>query len=296
MRVHRRAPDEQPTAPRRRAPARRAPATLPQPQDGASTIASETSPTPTASSTMPSASGTAPRSGSRVSRSSRRAGTHATAPRPRLTKNTTRQSAHEISSPPSDGPVAAATPPIAPHSAVAVARRCDRELRQQQPERRRHQQRRARRLQHPRRHQDRDRPRQPAQTRRDHEQRQPDEEQPPPPEQIREPPRRHQQRGEDDVVGVQHPRQPGDRHAQGTPAWIDGNATLTIVTSRKAMKTATPVTSRTFQRRSSFFTQRTLHEPRCMTLRSKACSVAPTKARTARSPRRSNSSASAGRC
>src|SRR5215204_4736575 len=39
-----------------------------------------------------------------------------------------------------------------------------------------------------------------------------------------------------------------------------GNATLTIVTSRKAMNTATEVTSRTFQRRSSCFMQRTLHD------------------------------------
>src|SRR6476469_8164713 len=53
-----------------------------------------------------------------------------------------------------------------------------------------------------------------------------------------------------------------------------GKATLTIVTSRKAMNTAAPVTSRTFQRRwahhraegfpdgtrSSFVMQRTLHE------------------------------------
>src|SRR3954449_11936181 len=35
---------------------------------------------------------------------------------------------------------------------------------------------------------------------------------------------------------------------------------LTIVTSRNAMKTATAVTSKTFQRRSSCFMQRTLHE------------------------------------
>ena len=34
------------------------------------------------------------------------------------------------------------------------------------------------------------------------------------------------------------------------------------------MNTATAVTSRTFQRRSSCFTQRTLHDQRCMTLRS----------------------------
>ncbi len=72
---------------------------------------------------MPSASGTAPRSGSRVSRNSRRAGTSTAAPSTRLTKNTSRQSAHSISTPPSDGPVAAATPPIAPHKAVAEARR-----------------------------------------------------------------------------------------------------------------------------------------------------------------------------
>ena len=96
---------------------------LPQPHSGASTIASASVPTPPASSAIPSASGTAPRSGSRVSRSSRRAGTHAARPSTRFTKNTSRQSAHSISSPPSDGPVAAATPPTAPHSAVADARR-----------------------------------------------------------------------------------------------------------------------------------------------------------------------------
>src|SRR5689334_14946729 len=39
-----------------------------------------------------------------------------------------------------------------------------------------------------------------------------------------------------------------------------GKATLTIVTSRKAMNTPAAVTSRTFQRRSSFVMQRTLHE------------------------------------
>src|SRR5262245_44830526 len=39
-----------------------------------------------------------------------------------------------------------------------------------------------------------------------------------------------------------------------------GKATLTIVTSRKAMNTAAAVTSRTFQRRSSFVMKRTLHE------------------------------------
>src|SRR3954468_21749222 len=48
--------------------------------------------------------------------------------------------------------------------------------------------------------------------------------------------------------------------AEGNSSRIDGNAMLTIVTSRKAMKTATAVTSRTFQRRSSCFMQRTLHD------------------------------------
>src|SRR3954447_2616157 len=48
--------------------------------------------------------------------------------------------------------------------------------------------------------------------------------------------------------------------AEGNASRIDGNATLTMVTSRKAMKTATAVTSRTFQRRSSCFMQLTLHD------------------------------------
>jgi len=39
-----------------------------------------------------------------------------------LTKNTSRQSAHATSAPPSAGPVAAATAPVAPQIEVAVAR------------------------------------------------------------------------------------------------------------------------------------------------------------------------------
>ena len=39
-----------------------------------------------------------------------------------FTKNTSRQSVACTSTPPSEGPVAAATAPVAPHSAVAVAR------------------------------------------------------------------------------------------------------------------------------------------------------------------------------
>ena len=40
----------------------------------------------------------------------------------RLTKKTQRQLVASTSTPPSAGPVAAATAPVAPHSAVAVAR------------------------------------------------------------------------------------------------------------------------------------------------------------------------------
>jgi hypothetical protein len=47
----------------------------------------------------------------------------------------------------------------------------------------------------------------------------------------------------------------------GNEASMSGKAMFTIVTSRNPMKTATDVTSRTFQR---FFTERTLSGVRCV--------------------------------
>src|SRR5262245_25704271 len=91
-------------------------------QSGPLTIARESAPTATASARAPSRSGKAA-AGSRASRRRRRAGTSAGRPTKRLTKNTERQPCQSTSSPPSDGPAAAATAPVAPQSAVAVARR-----------------------------------------------------------------------------------------------------------------------------------------------------------------------------
>ena len=259
----------------------------PQPHDGRLDDRPATpAPRPRPAARCPARPGTAPRSGSRVSRSSRRAGTSAAAPSDEVDEE------HQPPARPLDQQAAerrAGRRGDAADRAPQRRRRgppLERELRQQQPQRRRHEQRRARRLQHARADQHPDRRREPAQRRGHHEQRQPREEQPPPPQQVRQPSRRHQQRGEDDVVRVQHPRQPGQRTRPETRARIDGNATLTIVTSRKAMNTATAVTSRTFQRRSSCFMQRTLHRrvasrysPREMlgrTYEGQNCSVAKT--------------------
>jgi hypothetical protein len=73
------------------------------------------------SSRAPTASGKADRE-SRLSSKIRFAGTRAGIPIRRLTKKTHRQLCQSTSRPPSDGPAAAATAPVAPQSAVAVAR------------------------------------------------------------------------------------------------------------------------------------------------------------------------------
>ncbi len=82
---------------------------------------SASAPTPATISALPSASGTTA-SGSRVSRSTRRAGMSASRPIGTFMKNTQRQPTASTSRPPSDGPRAAATAPVALQIATAVAR------------------------------------------------------------------------------------------------------------------------------------------------------------------------------
>src|SRR4051794_30525702 len=96
----------------------------PHPHSWPFTIPSDTSATPATSSPTPTASGIWPGFGSRDSRSRRRAGTSAGRPIARLTKKTQRQPAASTSTPPRDGPTAAAMAPIAPQMPVAVARCC----------------------------------------------------------------------------------------------------------------------------------------------------------------------------
>jgi hypothetical protein len=93
----------------------------PQPQSGALTMPSASSPTDAASIAEPSTSGAPAVSGSRRSTSSRRPGSTPSA-MTRFTKNAQRQPPASTSTPPSDGPAAAATAPAAAHSDTAVAR------------------------------------------------------------------------------------------------------------------------------------------------------------------------------
>ena len=171
---------------------------------------SASAPTPATSRALPSTSGRTP-PGSRVSRSRRRAGTSAASPIGTLTKNTQRQPSWSTSTPPSDGPSAAATAPVALQIATAVARRsggnsgssrarevgtriappaaCSTRAATSRLRRGRHA----------------------AQHRRGDERGHSDQEHAPPADEVGEPPGRHEQRREHDVVGVQHPGQVGAR-------------------------------------------------------------------------------------
>ena len=76
-----------------------------------------------------------------------------------------------------------------------------------------------------------------------------------------------------------------------------GNATLTIVTSRKAMNTADPGDEQDLPAAIELLHATHPTRERCITLRSTVtCSAVPTTARTARSPSALELSASAGRC
>ena len=265
---------------------------VPQPQRRLDDRQARSSPTPPASNTMPSASGTAPRSGSR---------SRAAAAAPARSSGADRDVHEEHpaparpcdSRPPSDGPAAAATPPIAPQSAVAerAARggnsgsssraRSARAAPRRPP---------ARRARRPEPDGGRQRAGGRATTKR------------PVPrgtaagaQRVCAAPGGHEQRGEDDVVGVEHPREPGTRRP-GTRLEL-GNAMLTMDTSRKAMKTATagragPSSGGSVASRNAPYTIG------CITqlANGRSCCAAPTKARTARSPARWSWSASAGRC
>ncbi len=75
----------------------------------------------------------------------------------------------------------------------------------------------------------------------------PDEQEPAAAEVVGQPPGRHQQRGEDDRVGVQHPRQPATATPRvGRP--IVGSATLTMNRSSWAMKATAASTAMIHQR------------------------------------------------
>ena len=186
---------------------------LPQPQSWPLTMPSDSRPTPATSRTMPRMSESGPGCSSRLSRSRRRAGIRAGRPMARLTKKTQRQLVAATRTPPRAGPVAAAMPPVAPHSGGRRRALLERELGEQQRQRGRDEDRRARGLHDARGDQHLDRRRQPADGRGGQEGRDADEEHPPPAEAVRQPARRHQQRGEDDVVGVEDPGEPGERRA-----------------------------------------------------------------------------------
>jgi len=94
----------------------------PQPQSVPSTIPSESAATATVTRTTPTGSGSRVAESSRASRSSRRPASQATTPIGTFTRNTQRQSTRSTMTPPSDGPLAAATAPTAPHTPTAVAR------------------------------------------------------------------------------------------------------------------------------------------------------------------------------
>ncbi len=85
------------------------------------TIANATAATAPATIAAPRKSGSRP-CWSRLSRSSRRAGIRIGRPITRFTKNTAGQPSQLVRNPPRDGPVAAATAPVAVHNDVAVAR------------------------------------------------------------------------------------------------------------------------------------------------------------------------------
>ena len=93
----------------------------------------------------------------------------------------------------------------------AVRAALGRERVEHQGERRRDEQRRPERLEHAERRQRAGRRGDRAQHRRDREQLEPADEDPPPPDEIGQPSRRDEEGREDDVVGVEHPRQGRDR-------------------------------------------------------------------------------------
>ena len=77
----------------------------------------------TASSPAPAMSGSARRPGARLSTSRALASRQTVTPIGMLMTNTSRQSDNTTSPPPSDGPMPAATAPVADHSATAWLRR-----------------------------------------------------------------------------------------------------------------------------------------------------------------------------
>ena len=199
---------------RRASPTTRA---LPQPQSWPLTMPSDSRPTPATSRTMPRTSGSGPGCSSRLSRSSaprrdqrRQADGEVDEedPAPARRRRRARRRARVRS--------AAAMPPVAPQRAVAVARcssgnsgsssasevgtriaapaACTTRARDEHLDRRR----------------------QPADDRSGEEGRDADEEHPPPAETIGQPARRHQQRGEDDVVGVEDPGEARRATCRGT--------------------------------------------------------------------------------
>ena len=77
----------------------------------------------------------------------------------------------------------------------------------------------------------------------------PVEQEPPAAEVVGEPPGGHQQRGEDDRVGVEHPGQAGQARCRRKDALIAGTATLTMKRSSCAMNATETSTARIRHRR-----------------------------------------------
>ena len=116
----------------------------------------------------------------------------------------------------------------------AVRSALGRERVEHQGKRRRDEKRRPERLQHPERRQRAGRRGDRAQHRRDREQLEPADEDPAAPDEVGQASRRDEEGREDDVVGVEHPRQLRDRRL-GIRARDSGKAMLTIVASMNAI-------------------------------------------------------------